>query len=112
MSDGLSSVSENYSDAWLRSTAAAFGVVAIDASEPRRVYLDRDCEIFCLVSPQRYAWVTQWRWGWRWDRTKTKRYATRTSWRDGRRRGKVSSPGAGNPGDDIYRRRQPATGPP
>lgn len=63
--------------------AFAAPVPAID--EPRRVYLDKACEIFALVSPQRYAWVSQWRWGWRWDRTKTKRYATRTSWSGGRR---------------------------
>lgn len=52
---------------------------------PRRVYLDRDCEIFALVSPGRYAWVTQWRWKWNWDRTKTKRYAIRCTWINGRR---------------------------
>lgn len=74
----------NPSDAWLRSAS-----VLVDSLPPmfapRRVYLDKDCEIFCLVSPARYAWVSRWRWGWHWDRTKTKRYATRTSWRDGRR---------------------------
>lgn len=63
----------------------AESIAAISAAEPRRVYLDAACEVFCLVSPERYAWVTQWRWSWRWDRTKTKRYATRTSWKDGRR---------------------------
>ncbi|MCA6114278.1 HNH endonuclease [Bradyrhizobium sp. WSM 1738] len=68
----------NLSDAWIRSTAEAFPVAAIDASAPRRVYLDRDCEIFCLVSAEDYEWVTQWRWKWNWDRTKTKRYAIRT----------------------------------
>jgi hypothetical protein len=69
----------NLSDAWLRSTAAAFPEVsAIDATAPRRIYLDAACEIFALVSPEDYAWLSQWRWGWVWDRTKTKRYARRT----------------------------------
>lgn len=69
----------NLSDAWLRSTAAAFPeVAAIDATTPRRIYLDAACEIFALVSPEDYAWASQWRWGWVWDRTKTKRYARRT----------------------------------
>jgi hypothetical protein len=69
----------NYSDAWLQSTAEHFpDVAAIDATAPRRIYLDRDCEIFCLVSPEDYAFASQWRWGWVWDRTKTERYARRT----------------------------------
>jgi hypothetical protein len=69
----------------VQSVAANGAVIAFDPLEPRKVYLDKDCEIFCLVSPARYAWATQWRWSWRWDRWKTKRYATRASWRDGRR---------------------------
>jgi hypothetical protein len=67
----------NPSDAWLRATA-----VLVDSMPPlfapRRVYLDKDCEIFCLVSPEDYDFVTQWRWKWNWDRTKKKRYAIRT----------------------------------
>lgn len=79
--DGL-----NYSDAWLQSAAEQFSdVAAIDATAPRQVFLDRDCEIFCLVSPEDYAWVTQWRWKWNWDRTKTKRYAIRCTRTEGRR---------------------------
>lgn len=75
----------NYSDAWLQSTAEKFPeTAALDASAPRRVYLDAACEVFALVSPDRYAWATQWLWRWRWDRTKTKRYAVRNTWRDGR----------------------------
>ena len=73
------STPQNYSDAWLHSTAALVpDGPAIDPEAPRRVYLDAACEIFCLVSPEDYAWVTQWRWKWNWDRTKTKRYAIRT----------------------------------
>lgn len=72
-------LSDNHSDVWLATTAASFKFVdMIDLDAPRRVYLDRDCEIFCLVSPEDYAWVTQWRWKWNWDRSKTKRYAIRT----------------------------------
>lgn len=74
----------NPSDAWLRSQGAILSVVAPHVAL-RRVYLDRDCEVFCLVSSDDYAWAVQWRWSWRWDRTKQKRYAARTSWRDGRR---------------------------
>jgi hypothetical protein len=67
----------NPSDAWLRSTAAL--VEAMPALfAPRRVYLDKACEIFCLVSADDYKFVTRWRWKWNWDRTKTKRYAIRT----------------------------------
>ena len=74
----------NHSDAWLSSTVANLGAVdRLDAA--RRVYLDKDCEVFALVSPEDYEWVTQWRWAWKWDRTKTKRYAYRTSWEGGRR---------------------------
>lgn len=70
----------NLSDAWLRATAEAVpeDLAAIDPLAPRRVYLDAACEIFALVSPEDYAWATQWRWKWIWDRTKTKRYAIRT----------------------------------
>lgn len=67
----------NPSDAWLRSTAAVLDAAPL-LSAARRVYLDKDCEIFCLVSPEDYDFVTQWRWKWVWDRTKTKRYAKRT----------------------------------
>src|SRR5689334_1317834 len=68
----------NYSDAWLRSAADQYPEDVIDPRAPRRVYLDSACEIFCLVSPEDYEFVTQWRWKWNWDRTKTKRYAIRT----------------------------------
>lgn len=75
----------NPSDAWLRSVESLNLGQSIRPDEPRRVNLDEACEIFCLVSPAALCRVSQWRWSWRWDRTKTKRYATRTSWRDGRR---------------------------
>ncbi|MGY3535387.1 hypothetical protein [Bradyrhizobium sp. USDA 4452] len=84
MTGAALSISETFgADDWPLSTAGQ--LVLVDVNAPRRVYLDNDGEVFCLVSPGRYGWVTQWRWSWRWDRTKTKRYATRTSWRDGRR---------------------------
>lgn len=66
----------NFSDVWLQSTDAKCADVPL--LSPRRVYLDPACEVFCLVSPEDYAWVTQWKWKWVWDRTKTKRYAKRT----------------------------------
>lgn len=80
MSDGFPGAATlNYSDAWLASTAEAFPEAsAIDATSPRRIYLDAACEIFALVSPEDYAWASQWRWKWCWDRTKRKRYARRT----------------------------------
>ena len=85
MTDGLSPLASlNHSDAWLRSSAAHSDVWAVDPDAPRRVYLDANCDVFCLVSPKHYAWVTQWRWKWIWDRTKTKRYAIRTTRKDGR----------------------------
>jgi hypothetical protein len=69
----------NLSDAWLRSASETyFDAPAIDQAAPRRIYLDKNCEVFALVSPEDYEWATQWRWGWVWDRTKTKRYARRT----------------------------------
>jgi hypothetical protein len=69
----------NLSDAWLRSAAALyFDVPTFDPRAPRRIYLDKHCEVFALVSPEDYEWASQWRWGWVWDRTKTKRYARRT----------------------------------
>lgn len=76
----------NFSDAWLRATAEALPeeLSAIDPTAPRRIYLDAACEIFALVSPEDYAWASQWRWKWTWDRTKTKRYAIRCVRRDGR----------------------------
>jgi hypothetical protein len=77
--------SVNYSDAWLATTAEQFAdVEALDTNAPCRVFLDAACEIFCLVSAEDYAWVTQWRWKWNWDRTRTKRYAIRTTRKDGR----------------------------
>jgi hypothetical protein len=70
---------------WSPASSWAVPIEAIDLTVPRRVYLDRHGEVFALVSAKTYEWVTQWRWSWRWDRTKAKRYATRTSWCDGRR---------------------------
>lgn len=85
MMDGFSSFdASNHSDVWLRSAADQFPAEVVDPAAPRRVYLDKDCEIFCLVSPQDYGFITQWRWKWTWDRTKTKRYAIRTTRQDGR----------------------------
>lgn len=73
------SVGMNHSDEWLTATAARLGDIdSIGLFAPRRVYLDRNCEIFCLVSPEDYEWVTQWRWKWNFDRTRSKRYAIRT----------------------------------
>jgi hypothetical protein len=51
----------NYSDVWLRSAAEQFrGAEALNVGAPRRVYLDKHCEIFCLVSPEDYEFA---RWG-------------------------------------------------
>jgi hypothetical protein len=73
----------NPSNAWINATAARLD--AGDDLGPRRVYLDKDCVVFCLVSPEDYTWATQWRWSWKWDKHKRKRYAYRTTWVDGRR---------------------------
>lgn len=52
---------------------------------PGVVWLDAACEVFCTVSPEDYHWAISYRWMWRWDRTKRKKYAVRNTWRDGRR---------------------------
>ena len=78
MSDILAPLDENHSDAWLREAASAFDAPAVDMFAPRRIYLDKNCEIFCLVSPEDYAFASKWRSKWVWDRTKKKRYAKRT----------------------------------
>lgn len=45
-----------------------------------RVYLSiHDESIFAVVSPEDYAWAMQWKWGFTWDKHKTKKYATRTT---------------------------------
>lgn len=43
----------------------------------RRVYLDKACTIYCVVSPGDYEWAIQWRWHYTMDRRKKKYYATR-----------------------------------
>lgn len=74
----------NFSDRWLATAAEQFSA-PVDMFAPRQVFLDAALEIFALVSPEDYAWATQWRWKWNWDRTMTKRYAIRCTWIDGRR---------------------------
>lgn len=77
----------NFSDRWIEVAVEKLADWPIDipSPKPRQIFLNADCSIFALVSEADYQWAIQWRWGWRWDRTKQKRYATRTSWRDGRR---------------------------
>lgn len=58
---------------------------AFVAAEPRRIYLDDIGEIFCTVSPEDYDWLIRWRWHYVMDRTKTKYYARRNTWSQGRR---------------------------
>lgn len=50
----------------------------------RRIYLGRAAEVFCLVDEVDYEWATQWRWGFTFDRTKRKMYATRMTRLHGR----------------------------
>lgn len=58
--------------------------------DARRVYLSpTDDTIFCLVSPEDYNWVTQWRWQFTWDKHKRKKYATRSTTLPGRKRVKI-----------------------
>lgn len=45
--------------------------------EPRRVYLDKECDTYCIVDEEDYAWASKWRWSYTWDRSRTKKYATR-----------------------------------
>jgi hypothetical protein len=73
----------NFSDRWIAETSQKLEVeaevddgLALD-ERPRQIFLDRYCAIFALVSPEDYAFSTQWRWKWNWDRTKQKRYAIR-----------------------------------
>lgn len=72
--------------------ALADGVPSVRLQQPqaetetRKIYLDdKDETIFALVDEVDYQWCLQWRWHWRFDRTKQKRYATRGTWRSGRR---------------------------
>jgi hypothetical protein len=50
-----------------------------------RVWLDVDAGIYATVSPEDYAWATQWCWQITWDRHKRKAYATRSTCVAGRR---------------------------
>jgi hypothetical protein len=53
--------------------------------EECRIYLcTRDETIYCVVSPEDYAWALQWKWHYRYDKHKTKMYATRSSSENGR----------------------------
>ena len=46
-------------------------------SRVRKIYLDKACEVFCVVDEEDYAFLLKWKWSYTWDRSKTKRYATR-----------------------------------
>lgn len=76
----------NFSDRWIEVAVEKLADWPIDipTPKPRQIFLNADCGIFALVSEADYQWAIQWRWSWRWDRTKQKRYATRTGYRDGR----------------------------
>lgn len=52
-------------------------------TEARRIYLNNDATIFCLVDPIDYEWAIKWRWKFNMDRTKMKYYAIRTTRTDG-----------------------------
>lgn len=55
-----------------------------------RIYLcPRDESIFAIVSPEDYAWASQWKWQFTWDRHKRKKYATRSTTLSGRKRIKI-----------------------
>jgi len=45
--------------------------------EGRRIYLDKHCDTFCMVDHEDYDFLIRWTWGFTWDRTRTKKYATR-----------------------------------
>lgn len=47
--------------------------------EPRRVYLDKHAEVFCLVDDTDYDWAIQWAWKFTLDKHKRKMYATRNT---------------------------------
>lgn len=51
--------------------------MAVD--EPGRIWLDKDCTVCALVSPEDYQWALTWKWQITWDRHKRKMYATRSS---------------------------------
>ncbi len=53
------------------------GAPAVMVPKARRIYLDKHCEVFCLVSPQDYEWCIQWRWTFCRDRWGRKIYAVR-----------------------------------
>lgn len=48
-------------------------------SGPRRIYLDKHAEVFCLVSPEDYDFAVQWRWRFLRDRWGRKLYAVRNT---------------------------------
>jgi hypothetical protein len=45
--------------------------------EPRRVYLDANAELYCLVDEIDYLWAIQWTWSFTPNSTGLKLYATR-----------------------------------
>lgn len=56
-------------------------------TEECRIYLcRRDETIFCIVSNEDFAWASQWRWQFTWDRHRKKMYATRSTREAGNRR--------------------------
>jgi len=56
-------------------------------TEECRVYLSpHDDSVFAVVSPEDLTWCQQWKWHFRYDKHKTKMYATRSTWENGRRK--------------------------
>jgi len=49
----------------------------------RRVYLNEDCSVWCIVDAIDYEWATRWRWHYVYDRHGRKRYAARNTRRRG-----------------------------
>lgn len=59
-------------------------------TEECRVYLSpNDESIFCVVSPEDFAWAQQWKWQFTWDRHRRKKYATRSTTYANQRRVKL-----------------------
>lgn len=50
----------------------------------RRIYLNDDASVWCIVDEIDYTWAIQWRWRVKWDRTKTKMYAVRNTRLEGK----------------------------
>jgi len=48
----------------------------LEPSGSRRIYLNKDCSIFCVVSAEDYEWAIKWRWSYTMDKRKKKYYAT------------------------------------